>query len=88
MMRGRRAASCFQGCGTHNLWTRHFAGRERNYHLLLGLLTSSPCLYLSLFLTNPERGSLKEISIMNKCWMVIEVEQPLKESPGRYNQGL
>lgn len=35
-----------------------------------------------------QRGTLKEITIMNKCGMVIEVEQPLKESLGRYNQGL
>lgn len=87
MMRGRRAASCFQGCETHNLWTHHFAGSEKEKRknvdtLLLHLLTSS------LFFIQTQRGTLKEITIMNECGMVIEVEQSLKESRGRYNQGL
>lgn len=87
MMRGRRAASCFQGCETHNLWTHHFAGSEKEKKktlilLLLHLLTSS------LFFIQTQRGTLKEITIMNKCGMVIEVEQSLKESQGQYNQGL
>lgn len=50
--------------------------------LLLRLLTSS------LFFKQTQRGTLKEITIMNECGMVIEVEQSLKESRGRYNQGL
>lgn len=50
--------------------------------LLLRLLTSS------LFFIQTQRGTLKEITIMNECGMVIEVEQSLKESRGRYNQGL
>lgn len=57
---------------------------EKNGHLLLRLLSLS----LFSFFLQPQRGTLKEITIMNKCAMVIEVEQPLKESPGRYNQGL
>ena len=57
-----------------NLWTRHFAGRE-----------NSDFLFFFFF---QQRITLKEIIIMNECRSMIEVEQSLKQSRSRYNQGL
>lgn len=85
MMRGRRAASCFQGCKTHNLWTHHFAGSERRRRKNADLLLLHRLL---AFFIQTQRGTLKEITIMNECGLVIEVEQSLRESRGRFNQGL
>lgn len=59
-----------------NLWTHHFAGRE-----------NSDFLFSFLFFFQ-QRITLKEIIIMNKCRSMIEVEQSLKQSQSRYNQGL
>lgn len=88
MMRGRRAASCFQGCETHNLWTHHFAGSEKKTKKTLIFFFFFVFLLLLFFFIQTQRGTLKEITIMNECGMVIEVERSLKESRGRYNQGL
>lgn len=62
------------GCETHNLWTHHFAGNENSA--------------LFFFFFFKQRGTLKEIIIMNECRIMIEVEQSLKQSQSRYNQGL
>lgn len=58
-------------------------------HIIYGLITlreMKTVLSFSFFFK--QRGTLKEIIIMNECRIMIEVEQSLKQSQSRYNQGL